>query len=166
MQVDISERDDLGPTKGGAVTERELEQQWAKDLFNRVWALLEQDERSPDENAEMVHAAHASCFHWMQVGKPVNAVRGEWQCSRVYSVLGRAEPALYHAHRTLALCDEHRIGDFDRAFAYEALARAHAVNGRSDEADRWTSLARAACDDIADDEDRALVLSDLDSIPR
>ena len=42
----------------------------------------------------MLHAAHASRFHWGEVGEPVNFARGEWQISRVYAVLGRPEPAI------------------------------------------------------------------------
>ena len=49
----------------------------------------------------MIHAAHASRYHWSKVGTNANLARGEWQVSRVYTVLDRAEPALYHAHRCL-----------------------------------------------------------------
>jgi len=142
----------------------ELERRWARELFNHVWTLLDKTDRSPDDDAEIVHAAHASCFHWLRVGQPVNAVRGEWQCSRVYAVLGRAEPALHHARRALDLCHEHGIGDFDLACAYEALARASAVAGDDGEAEQWEALARTACDDIAEDDDRQLVLADLETI--
>jgi len=47
--------------------------------------------------------------------------------SRVYAVLGRAEPARHHAQRVLDVCLENGIGDWDLGFAYEALARAAAV---------------------------------------
>ncbi|HLK43721.1 MAG TPA: hypothetical protein VKV34_10305, partial [Thermoleophilia bacterium] len=57
------------------------------------------------------------------------------------------------------------IGDFDLAFAYEALARAYAVAGDRDEAARWEALARSAAVDIGDDDDRELVLSDLSTLP-
>src|SRR5205085_2370588 len=105
----------------------EEQRRLAASLFNHVWTLLERDSRTEEEDDEMIHAAHASRHHWGAVGAPVNLARGEWQCSRVYAVLGRGEPALWHARRCLELCDRHSIGDFDLAFAYEALARAHAV---------------------------------------
>ena len=143
----------------------EEEKQLAVDLFNRTWELLERTDRTADEDAAMVHAAHGSCHHWLQVGTPVNAVRGEWQCSRVYAVLGRAEAALFHANRALTLCETNAIGDFDLAFCYEALARAYAVAGDGDEARRWADRARAACADITEDDDRALVLADLETVP-
>ena len=75
----------------------------AADLFNHTWTLLEKPDRTPAEDDEMIHSAHASRFHWGEVGEPFNLARGEWQCSRVYAVLGRAEPALWHARRCLAI---------------------------------------------------------------
>ena len=53
----------------------------------------------------MIHAAHASRYHWGEVGDDVHLARGEWQCARVYSVLGRAEPALWHARRCVELAE-------------------------------------------------------------
>jgi hypothetical protein len=150
---------------GAMADDQDTQRRWAIDLFNRVWALLDQPDRTPDDDAAMVHAAHTSAFHWSQVGEPVNLVRGEWQCSRVYAVLGRPEPALFHARRALALCEQHGIGDFDLAFAYEALARANGVAGEDGEARRWVAQAKAASADIAEDDDRQLVLADLETVP-
>jgi hypothetical protein len=121
-----------------------LQRATAADLFNYTWTLLEQEERTGREDDLMVHAAHASRFHWEAIGAPVNHARGEWQLSRVYAVLGRAEPALHHARRCLETCERHGIADFDLAYAYEAMARAHAVGGDRAAADRFAALAREA----------------------
>jgi DNA-binding transcriptional MerR regulator len=145
--------------------EKELHRHWGKTLFNDTWRLMEKEDRTPDEDAQMVHQAHASAYHWLQAGTPENVARGHWQCSRVYCVLGRGEPALYHARFVLDLCQRHGIGDWDLAFAYEALARAHAVAGDREEARRWLEQARLASADIAEDDDRELLLSDLETIP-
>jgi hypothetical protein len=137
----------------------------AVSLFNDVWSLLGQADRTPEDDDRMLHMAHASRYHWGQVGTAVNLVRGEWQCSRVYAELGRGEPARHHARRALDLCRAAGIGDFDLAFCYEAMARASAVCGDAAERDRWLALGREAAADVSDDEDRALVLADLDSVP-
>ena len=134
-------------------------------LFNHAWTLMEVADRTEEQECELVHAAHASAYHWMKVGNAVNRARSEWQCSRVYAVLGRAEPALWHARRCLGFCEREGIGDWDLAFAYEALARAHAVAGDRDESQRWLEKARNAAAEIAEDGDRELVLSDLETIP-
>jgi hypothetical protein len=139
----------------------DVQRELAKSLFGRVWTLLETEGRTQDQEEEMIHAAHASRFHWGKVGGPEHRARGEWQCSRVYSVLGRGEPALHHARRCLEICEEHGIGDWDIAFAYEALARAHGVAGEADEAARYKQLARRAGDAIGDAEDREIFEADF-----
>jgi hypothetical protein len=132
------------------------------DLFNEVWRLMES--RADDDR--MLHAAHASRFHWGEAEecRPENLARGEWQVSRVYAVLGRPEPAIWHARRCLEHCEEHGIGDFDLAYAYEGLARAHAVAGNA-EAESWKAKAREAGDAIADPEDRAHFDEDFLTLP-
>ena len=70
-----------------------------------------------------------------------------------------------HARRCLEICEEHGIGDWDLAFAHEALARAHALAGDRDAAAEHERLARAAAEEIAEDDDRAMVLADLDTLP-
>jgi hypothetical protein len=137
---------------------------WAVRLFNDVWRMMELEDRQPGEDALMVHQAHASLYHWLQVGTPENAARGEWQCSRVYCLLRRPEPALYHAARVLETCQRHGIGDWDLGYAYEALARAHAVAGDVPAARHRLAEARAAAAVIAADEDRELLLHDLATV--
>lgn len=132
-------------------------------LFNEVWELMEKEDRTRDDDDRMLHAAHVSRYHWGQVGTPAHLARGEWQCSRVYAVLRRPEPCLHHARRVLDLCTENDIGDWDLAFAHEALARGHAIAG--DDASARLEAERALAIDIADDEDRSLVLADLETVP-
>jgi hypothetical protein len=142
----------------------EQERQIAVDLFNYVWALLDVAERSRSDDDRMLHAAHASRFHWGEVGEPVNLARGEWQVSRVYSVLRRPEPALFHARRCLELCEQHGIGDFDLAYAYEALARASLVAGQRGAVDQYLDMARDAAERISDKDDRDLFMKDLQEL--
>jgi hypothetical protein len=141
----------------------EAERVLAATLFNEVWALLRKDDRSRDEDDALLHMAHASRHHWGRVGTAANRARGEWQVSRVYSVLDRAEPCLHHARRALDLCMEHGLADWDLAFAHEALARGHAVAGDPQRARNSTQCALDVA--IADPDDRALLLADLATIP-
>jgi hypothetical protein len=144
----------------------EQRRQLAVDLFNHVWTLIELPERTPEQDDEMIHAAHASRSHWGEVGTRANLARGEWQVSRVYTVLGRSEPALHHAHRCLAYVEVgDGIEDWDLPFAFEALARAHALAGDVGESLRYETLAREAGDGITDDEDREHLLSELATLP-
>ena len=125
------------------------------DLFNHVWTLLEQPERTAAEDDAMLHAAHASRHHWGEAGEPRHLARGEWQISRVYSVLGRGEPALHHARRCLELLDLSGDGEeWDVPFAHEAIARAALVAGELQTAERHLVEARRLGAQIEDADDR------------
>ena len=146
-----------------AATRRKL----AADLFNNTWTLLEKADRTPAEDDEMIHSAHASRYHWGEVGvgEQVNLARGEWQCSRVYAVLRRAEPALWHARRCVAINEAGGHADWDIASAYEAMARAYLTAGDLAEMAAWKAKATAALDGIADADDRDLIEGDLATLP-
>jgi hypothetical protein len=135
--------------------------QLAVDLFNHVWTLMTTPDRTPQQDVEMIHAAHASRHHWGEVGTPVNFARGEWQVSRVYSMLGCGEPALVHARLCLETCVEYGIGDFDIAYAHEAMARAYRVLGDQAESSAHAEEARRAAAGIADFEDREHAMDDI-----
>ncbi len=144
--------------------EQALHKKFGIDLFNYTWDLMDKPSRTRLEDDEMMHAAHASRYHWSKAGTPINLARGEWQISRVYTVLGRSEPARYHAQRCLDICLEHGYGDFDLAYAYEALARASKVSGDAASLAKYTALARAAAENIADAGDREHFDEDLASL--
>jgi hypothetical protein len=145
--------------------EPELQRKIAVELFNYTWTLLERPERTQRETDLMISAAHASRFFWEEIGEPVNHARGEWQLARVYAVLGHPESALNHARRCLEICEQNGIGDFDLAYAYEALARAHAVASEIDPAAHFKQLAHEAVKHIGEADDRELVIQDLNSLP-
>ncbi|MGZ5367654.1 MAG: hypothetical protein ACXWDB_07990, partial [Aeromicrobium sp.] len=63
--------------------DRETERRLAAGLYNEVWRLMEMPKRRPEQDDEMLHAAHASRYHWGRAGQSVNVARGEWLCSRV-----------------------------------------------------------------------------------
>ena len=142
----------------------EFHRKSAVKLFNQVWDLMEKESRTEEEDFLMVHKAHASRYHWGEIGEPVHFSRGEWQISRVYAVLKRPEPSLYHANRNLAICLEHNIQDFDLAFAYEAMARAYSIGMEQELKEDYLRLAHEAAVHIERDGDRKLLLSDLEMI--
>jgi hypothetical protein len=141
----------------------EQERAEAARLFNVVWELMER-ERTAAEDLAMVHAAHASRHHWTAAGGPVNWARGEWQVSRVYSLLGRVEAALWHGRACLALVEEHELGAFDRGYAHEALARAHSLAGRLGATRRHLVEAKRAALQVPEGDDRALLEADLATV--
>src|ERR1700758_5319635 len=138
--ADGLEKDMTEDPSGSRALSSDDERKLAITYFNAVWSLMEKENRTTEDDDLMLHMAHASRYHWGEVGAPENVARGEWQGSRVYAVLNRGEPCLYHAHRALEVCVANGIGDWDIAFAYEALARAHAVSGDAEAARAITEL--------------------------
>jgi hypothetical protein len=153
-------------TQAAGTLDPETELRLGVDLFNKVWAALEKTDRTREDDDEMLHCAHASAYHWLQVGTPANRARSEWQCSRVYAILDRVEPALHHARRCLELVEANpdAMAAFDLPAAYEALARAHMVAGEVEETRRYAGLGRAETAKIADEDDRAIMEADFATI--
>jgi hypothetical protein len=139
----------------------------AVDLFNHAWTLMRLPERTAEQDDELIHAAHASRHHWAEVGTAANLARGEWQVSRVYATLGRAEPAIFHARRCLAYCESApaELEEWDLPYAFEALARAHAIAGNTDEARDFAARARSLVERVQDAEDREQLERDLADLP-
>lgn len=143
----------------------EIHRWFGVELFNGTWGLLDKEGRTPEEDARLIHMVHASRYHWGEVGTPLEFSRGEQLISHVYALLKMPAPALYHAQLTLTLCEKHGYGDFDLAFAYEAMARAYAVAGEAAKRDEYVARGRQAAEGIAKPEDREYFLAELASIP-
>ncbi len=143
------------------LTAAEWHRQQAVDLFNFTWTLIEKPDRTPEDDDRMLNAAHASRYHWSVCGTLLNFLRSDWQLAHVYTILRRPEAALYHAQRCLDQCLAHHIRDFDRAYAYEAMARAQACAGQIFEAQKNYQRAEQTGTEIAREDDRQQFKRDL-----
>lgn len=143
----------------------QMHRKFAVDCFNGTWDLIEKDERTAEESQKMVAMAYASLYHWSEVGEPINQIRGHWQISRVWSIASEPDNALDHAMLSLALCEHHNITGLDLAFAYEAVARAHALTGNIDERDEYITKAREAAEGIEKAEDKDYLLREVSLMP-
>jgi hypothetical protein len=150
-------------TEEKVYTEAEAHRHFAIKFNGMAWDLLDQAERTPEEDEKMLYSAYASLRHWMEAGTVVHRQRGEWLVARIYSVLGRGQAALRRAGRCLELTEQHaaEMEDFDRAFAYEAMARANAIAGNRDEALKYIALAEEAGAAIADEQNKEIFDGDF-----
>jgi len=136
----------------------------AVKCFNAIWDLIDKPDRTHEDNVNMIHMAHASRYHWGQIGTALEFTRGEWQVSRVYALLGMGESALFHAKEALKLCLDNGIGDFDLAFGYEAMARAYSVLENHDDKASFVDKAREAAKEIAEEGNPQHVESEISTI--
>ena len=143
--------------------DKELERKLAAHLFNETWRLIEKPDRSAEESVLMIHSAHASRYHWESAGDASNRAIGEWQVSRVYSVLALPDPALYHATLCLQICEDESLSLFQKGCAHEAMARALSLNDKASARPHYQAAIELAAV-IQDREERGTLESDLKTI--
>jgi hypothetical protein len=136
---------------------------FAADCNNHAWQLSVQA-RSAAEDREMLDAAHASAWHWAQVGTELNRMRATMLLAEVHAQLGMAASALAYAEETRAYCLARETPDWEVALAHAVFAHAAHAAGRSAEHHDAYAEAEAALAAIADDEDRAIVAETFSQI--
>ena len=147
----------------GNLIQPEEHRKLAAAFFNQTWRLLDLTGRSEEQDAQMIHCAHASRMHWEFVGDAKNRATEEWQIARVYSVLRFPQPALYHATRCLAITEHAAMKGFPLGCAHEGMARALALTDKR-AADVHYKKAAEILSSIEDPEDAEILRSDLASI--
>lgn len=132
--------------------------------FNQAWDLIDQPERSPEENERMVRLVQASIWHWTQRSDCTdkNLSIGYWQASRVYVLVGEGDNGKKYAD--LCLAKTPKDDPFLLGYAYEALARAEAALGHHDQAQRFRAEASQHAKNISDSNNREMLLNDLETI--
>ncbi len=129
---------------------------FAIESNNQTWDWLESDDRSAEKIAWAIHAAHASYFHWSQIGKPVHQLRAACLLANVYAAAGQGENAKRAGEEALQLCEACGVEtqDWDWAFARDALARAVLAGGDRIQAESLRCEAAACGSAIADADDK------------
>ncbi len=138
------------------VSVHEFHREIATELFSHVLALLGRNDRTCAENDRMIHAAHASRFHWDFGGTPINHALGEWQCARVHTAMKQTESALHHAWRYLEMAESYGLGAFHLAHAHLTVAAAFAGT-KAEEAARQLELAKELFPHVEDEEEKQLL---------
>jgi len=138
---------------------------FSAEYFNKTWEYIDKGEaRSTEDNMIMLHSAIASLWHWTQREdvKPENLTVGYWQISRVYNLI--KQPNNARTYGLLSLKYAEGLNPFLRGYAYETLARAEMQSGNRVIMLEYLSKAHEMVEQIKDDEDRQLLLKDLESI--
>ena len=136
---------------------------FAAGCFNKAWELMDKDDRTPEEDAEMLRLSLASHYHWTQ--RPdyddTAASVAYWQTSRIYALLGQAQDARRSGELCLRASQGKGVGPFFLGYAYEALARAASLAGDARQAQAHVAEARRCAQAVADAGDRQALLDDL-----
>jgi hypothetical protein len=139
----------------------EFHRKTAVTCFNKTWDLLDQKDRSREEDLQMLLEAHTSRYHWGHIGNAHNFAVGDWQISRVYAALKQPGLALLFARSSLDRCEKNGLNDL-LVSAYEGMARAHATANEAREAERYLEMARKQLELVKDEEGRKLYSQQID----
>jgi tetratricopeptide (TPR) repeat protein len=137
--------------------------QLASQCFNRVWDFLDLQERTKEEEEQMIHLAHTSFWHWTQVEDhtSTNLSIGYWQIARVYAVVGNGEQSRFFAERCVEVSLQADIPPFYIGYGYEALARAYMVLGQSEMAFDIFQKALSYAEEVVVEDSKKMLLKDL-----
>lgn len=137
----------------------------AVEQFNRTWDLIEQSDRSPEDDVEMILAAATSRWHWARIGDAENIATGDWQVAHVASLLGDGKLAAVFAQHHLDIAETEAWTGWRLASAHEGMARARAVIGDATGRDHHVAEAERALEDEDDRESSQVVAEQLATIP-
>lgn len=139
---------------------------FSTNCFDRAWELIEQEERTEEEDERMLHLSLASLWHWQQradcTARELSI--GYWQVSRIYSLIGRSENARWYADRCLEVTEGAELPAFYIGYAYEALARAAMIGRDRVAMVSYLTEAQKYARQEENEEDRQLLLDDLATI--
>lgn len=137
---------------------------FAPRFFNHTWELMDRAELDDDQVDEMLSSAFAQRAHWYQVGDARNRAIADWQVSRAAVLAGYPDLARRFGERSLQEADA--LDPFVRGFAHEAIARAAASVDDVETFETHLAAARELSGQIDDEEERRVLVADLDLMTR
>ncbi|HET9577812.1 MAG TPA: hypothetical protein VFP44_08295 [Usitatibacter sp.] len=100
---------------------------FAMECNNRAWALAALQLRTAADDDEMLTAAHASAFHWREVGNETNRALAAMLLAEVHALIGDASRARRYAQECFDFVTSRESPAWQVAFAHAILAHAAAV---------------------------------------
>lgn len=143
---------------------RDWHKRFAIGTNNLAWDLSVQP-RTSQQDREMLDAAHASSYHWQQIGTELNRMRATMLLAEVHALLGNGTLALSLATAMRDYFLSHDTADWEVAFTHAIHAHAAWVAGQSDLHRSAHAEAVAAIAAIADEEDRRVVVATFMHVP-
>jgi hypothetical protein len=137
---------------------------FAAQCNNRAWE-LSTARRTPQQDREMLDAAHGSAWHWARIGTELHHMRAAMCLAEVYALLGQGAIAVAYAQEMRSYFLGRETPDWELALTHAIYAHAAAVAGKVDEHRAAYQAATVAFAAIADEEDRAIVARTFSQVP-
>jgi len=106
------------------------QRKFAAQANNRAWRLSESATRSPEEDEEMLQAAHTSMYFWKIVGSAGNRAHAAQLLAHVYALLKLPNPALHYFAQAEPFFLDRDCEPWEKACAYAVKASVAAARNK------------------------------------
>jgi hypothetical protein len=137
----------------------------ASQANNRAWSLTESPDRTPEEDEEMLHAAHAAMYFWNIVGDPNNKAHAAQLVAHVYARLGLPGPASRYLAKSEPVFFADSAEPWEKALAHAVAA---GVAAAKEDTPAHQAHYREAVERVAalpDPEERSILEATLRVVP-
>ena len=130
---------------------------FASTANNRAWEMAEQRASQVDLR-ELLNAAHASAWHWQEVGNELNRMRAVMLLAQAHAMAGFGSSALAYAEEVRSyFLAKPSTPDWELAFVYTVHAYAASVAGSVEQHSQSYVQAARALEGIGDEQERSIV---------
>jgi hypothetical protein len=132
---------------------------------NHAWTLSELSSRTPEQDEDMLHAAHAAMYFWNLVGNDANRAHAALLLAHVHALIGNGETAArYFASASPAFLHDD-AGPSDHAIGHAVAASVAAATGEAAAHASHYAEAKRLIAMLPGEEDRAIVGATLRVVP-
>ncbi len=120
-------------------TDVDIHKGFASGANNVAWDLIETQDLTPGQTAELVELAATARFHWSKVGAASALAHADLLLGWALARAGASAAALHSATQAFSYFEANDAAPWELAFAHAALAQAHWSGGdKAAHADHWT----------------------------
>jgi predicted solute-binding protein len=153
---------DKPPTDETVLWQRRL----ASQANNRAWMLAESSQRTPQEDEEMLQAAHAAMHFWKIVGNDTNRAHAALLVAHACALLGMGESAARFLAQAQPVLMTDTAAPWEVALAHAVTANVAAANSDATAHRQHYDLAHERVARLPNPEDRSILEATLAVVPR
>jgi hypothetical protein len=137
----------------------------ASQANNRAWRLSESLSRAPEQDEEMLQAAHAAMHFWNIVGNANQRSHAALLVAHVYALLRLPRPAKHYWAKAESSFLSQKCEPWERALAFAVKANVGAASGDSEMHAIDYQEAESRIQALPDAEDREILNATLRVVP-
>jgi hypothetical protein len=137
----------------------------ASQANNRAWTLSEQQSRTPEEDEEMLQAAHAAMYFWNIVGNANNKAHAAQLLAHAYASLKLPNPAAHYLARSQPVLMAEAAEPWERALAHAVAANVASAAGQAGKHAEHYRMAVEQVAELPDAEERAILEATVRVLP-